>query len=102
MNRCTDAVKVTSFTIAAENGWKLVPYRTEMADEKVDSKLIGFTLNDVETTVRGSSETLVPAGDWTVGMNGTLPLTYDAVVSALSQPVEEQVLSVVFVLEWQT
>ena len=101
-NRSTDAVKVTSFTIAAENGWKLVPYRTEMADEKVDSKLIGFTLNDVETTVRGSSETLVPAGDWTVGMNGTLPLTYDAVVSALSQPVEEQVLSVVFVLEWQT
>ena len=34
--------------------------------------------------------------------HGKLPLTYDAVVSAVSQPVTEQdVLSVVFVLEWK-
>ena len=34
--------------------------------------------------------------------NGKLPLSYDAVVSAVSQPVTEQdVLSVVFVLEWK-
>ena len=33
-------------------------------------------------------------------LNGTLPLAYDAVVSALSEPVDEQVVSVLFVLEW--
>ena len=39
---------------------------------------------------------------WTIAENGKLPLSYDAVVSAVSQPVTEQdVLSVVFVLEWK-
>ena len=37
----------------------------------------------------------------TIAENGKLPLTYDAVVSAVSQPVTAQnVLSIVFVLEW--
>ena len=39
-------------------------------------------------------------GDWTIPLDGSLPLTYDAVVSALSQPVDERVVSIVFVLEW--
>ena len=54
----------------------------------------------METSRAGGSETLALSGNWTVPLGGTLPLSYDAVVSALSQPVDEQVASIVFVLAW--
>ena len=47
-----------------------------------------------------TAETLALSGNWTVSLGGTLPLSYDAVVSAFSQPVDEQVVSILFVLEW--
>ena len=62
--------------------------------------LIGFALNGAETASKGTTEALALTGDWTVPLDGKLPLTYDAVVSALSQPVDQQVISIVFVLEW--
>ena len=100
-NDSTGAVKVTGVTVSSGNGWTLVPYATNMAREKVDTRLIGLSLNGVETDTEGSSEILPLSGDWTVPENGNLPLSYDAVISALSQPVTNQaVLSVVFVLEW--
>ena len=100
-NDSTGAVKVTGVTVSANNGWTLVPYATNMAREKVDTRLIGLSLNGVETDTEGSSEILPLSGDWTVPENGNLPLSYDAVISALSQPVTDQaVLSVVFVMEW--
>ena len=100
INRSTAAVQVTGVTVTAVNGWTLVPYDTDMAEEKVDSQLIGFSLNGVKTSRAGGSETLALSGNWTVSLGGTLPLSYDAVVSALSQPVDEQVASIVFVLAW--
>ena len=100
VNHSTAAVQVTGVTVSAVNGWTLVPYGTDMASQKVDSRRIGFSLNGSKTAAEGSSEVLALTGDWTVPLDGTLPLEYDAVVSALSQPVEEQVLSVTFVLEW--
>ena len=72
-----------------------------MAHAKVDAKQLGFKINDSVTTKTGDAETLVLRGAWDIAENGTLPLSYDAVVSAVSKPVTEQeVLSVVFVLEW--
>lgn len=100
VNHSTAAVQVTGVTVSAVNDWTLVPYGTDMALEKVDSRLIGFALNGSETASKGTTEALALTGDWTVPLDGNLPLTYDAVVSALSQPVDEQVVSIVFVLEW--
>ena len=100
VNHSTAAVKVTGVTVSAVNSWTLVPYDTDMASEKVDSRLIGFALNGAETASKGTTETLALTGDWTVPLDGNLPLAYDAVVSALSQPVDQQVVSIVFVLEW--
>ena len=91
---------MTGVTVSAVNGWTLGPYDTDMASEKVDSRLIGFALNGSETASKGTTEALALTGDWTVPLDGNLPLTYDAVVSALSQPVDQQVVSIVFVLEW--
>ena len=101
INASTGTVVVSSVSISTKNGWQLVPFATDMAHEKVDARLLGFKINDSETTKTGDAETLVLRGPWDIAENGKLPLSYDAVVSAVSQPVTEQdVLSIVFVLEW--
>lgn len=100
VNNSTAAVSVTGLTVTAENGWSLVPYSYNMALAKVDAKQIGFSVNGVATANRGASEAISLPGNWTIAKGGALPLTYDATVSAMSAPVREQVLTVVFVLNW--
>ena len=66
-----------------------------------DAKQLGFKINDSVTAKTGDTETLVLRGPWDIAENGKLPISYDAVVSAVSKAVTEQeVLSIVFVLEW--
>ena len=102
INGSTGEVIVSSVSISTKNGWKLVPFDTDMAHAKVDAKQLGFKINDAQTSKTGDTETFSLPSPWTIAENGKLPLTYDAVVSAVSQPVTEQdVLSVVFVLEWK-
>ena len=101
INGSTGAVVVSSVGISTKNGWQLVPFNTDMAHEKVDAKQLGFKINDSETTKTGNTETFSLASPWEIAENSRLPLSYDAVVSAVSKAVTEQeVLSVVFVLEW--
>ena len=101
INASTGDVIVSSVSISTKNGWQLVPYTTDMAHAKVDAKQLGFKINDSLTTKTGDAETFSLTSPWTIAENGKLPLSYDAVVSAVSQPVTEQdVLSIVFVLEW--
>ena len=102
INGSTGEVIVSSVSISTKNGWQLVPFDTDMAHAKVDAKQLGFKINDAQTSKTGDTETFSLTSPWTIAENGKLPLTYDAVVSAVSQPVTEQdVLSVVFVLEWK-
>ena len=102
INASTGDVIVSSVSISSKNGWQLVPYTTDMAHAKVDAKQLGFKINNSVTTKTGDAETFSLTSPWTIAENGKLPLSYDAVVSAVSQPVTEQdVLSVVFVLEWK-
>lgn len=102
INASTGDVIVSSVSISTQNGWQLVPYTTDMAHAKVDAKLLGFKINDAQTSKIGDAETFNLTAPWTIAENGRLPISYDAVVSAVSQPVTEQdVLSVVFVLEWK-
>ena len=101
VNNSIGAVAVTSVTLQAENGWTLVPYSTEMAHEKVDANLVGFSINGAASTRIGQEENLVLDGDWTIPQGGTLPFAYDAVISAVSQAVtEEVILSVIFIVKW--
>ncbi len=101
INGSTGEVVVSSVSISTKNGWKIVSYATDMAHEKVDAKLLGFKINGAQTTKNGNAETLDLTSPWTIAENGRLPISYDAVVSAVSKAVTEQeVLSVVFVLEW--
>jgi len=102
INASTGDVIVSSVSISTKNGWQLVPYTTDMAHAKVDAKQLGFKINDSVTTKTGDAETFSLTSPWKIAENGKLPLSYDAVVSAVSQPVTEQdVLTVVFVLEWK-
>ena len=101
INASTGTVVVSSVSISTKNGWQLVPYTTDMAHEKVDAKLLGFKINDAQTSKTGDAETFALSAPWEITENGRLPISYDAVVSAVSKAITEQeVLSVVFVLEW--
>ena len=101
INGSTGEVVVSAVSISTKNGWQLVPFNTDMAHEKVDAKLLGFKINGVQTSKNGSAETFSLAAPWEIAENSRLPINYDAVVSAVSKAVTEQeVLSVMFVLEW--
>ena len=102
INGSTGEVVVSSVSISTKNGWQIVPYTTDMAHEKVDAQLLGFKINGAQTTKNGNAETFALSAPWEIAENGKLPLSYDAIVSAVSKAVTEQeVLSVVFVLEWR-
>ena len=98
-NNSTCDVRVTGISLKTENGWTLVPFTYNMAAAKVDSKLIGFAIGNVASTVEGNSESLALTGDWSIDAGAVLPLDYDANVSATSVGIDEQVLTVVFVVE---
>lgn len=98
VNNSTGAVTVTGVKFTTANGWTLVPYTTNMANAKVNSKCIGFTINGAASTVTGSTEAKTTA--WQIAKGASLPLDYAAVVSATSRAVNEQVLTVVFVVGW--
>ena len=101
VNNSSHAVEITSVMITAGNGWTIVPYDYNMADEKVDSKLIGFYLNGAETTQTGTNETLALPDNWTIDRDDSFDLDYDAVISATSEIIQnEQVLTLVFVINW--
>lgn len=113
-NNSYGAVKVSSVTIQAAEGWHLAAFETNMADEKVDSNLIGFALTiggGAQLATDGSSDetqTLLDAaieGCYLTGAGNTagntVAITYDAVVSPVSSAVTNTgVASVVFTVEW--
>ena len=100
VNNSSSAVQVSGVTLRAENGWTIVPYATNMAAQKVDSKKIGFALDRMQTAATGKSEQLTGTASMTASAGATLPLSYDAVVSASSAAINEQVLTIVFVVGW--
>lgn len=113
-NNSYGAVKVSSVSIQAAEGWHLADFQTNMADEKVDSNLIGFALTigggaqlatDESST---ETQTLLDAaaeGCYMTGAGNTsgnsVAIAYDAVVSPVSSAVTNTgVASVVFTVEW--
>ena len=101
VNNSTGDVMVSSVSVTSKNGWEFVPYSTNMAKAKVDARQVGFKINSSETSKTGDSEVFTLAAPWTVKEADALSINYDAVVSAVSQPVTgQEIMSVVFVLEW--
>lgn len=113
-NNSYGAVKVSSVTIQAAEGWHLADFQTNMADEKVDSNLIGFALTIGGGTQLATGEssteaqTLLDAAIEGCYMTGAgnqegnaVAIAYDAVVSPVSSAVTNTgVASVVFTVEW--
>ena len=83
INVSTGEVVVSSVSISTRNGWQIVPYTTDMAHEKVDAQLLGFKINGAQTTKNGNAETFALSAPWEIAENSRLPLSYDAVVSAV-------------------
>ena len=113
-NNSYGAVKISSVSIQAAEGWHLADFETNMADEKVDSNLIGFALTIGGGTQLATGEssteaqTLLDAaieGCYLTGAGNqegnTVAIAYDAVVSPVSSAVTNTgVASVVFTVEW--
>lgn len=99
VNNSTGPVSIKEITLTARNGWTLVPFTVNMANEKVDSKQIGFVINGAQSASRGENEAL-SVDTSPIAAGESLPIVYDAVISANSEAVDEQVLTVVFVVGW--
>ena len=116
INNSYGAVKVSGVTINAAQNWKLADFTTNMANEKVDSNLVGFALTigggEKQTTDSSATDTqalldsaiagcyMTGSGDTT---GNTVSVAYDAVVSPVSTAVTNTgIASVVFVIEWDT
>ena len=103
-NDSAGTVMVTDIWVSGENGWSVVPYSRNMASEKVDSKQIGLMLNNTATEIIGGDNTAVltlTEYEWIIAPDSALPLTYDAVISAISRPIiGETVLTLYFVVGW--
>ena len=113
-NNSYGAVKVSSVTIQAAEGWHLADFGTNMADEKVDSNLIGFALTIGGGTQLATGESSTEAqtlldtaieGCYMTGAGNqegnAVAIAYDAVVSPVSSAVTNTgVASVVFTVEW--
>ena len=113
-NNSYGAVKVSSVSIQAAEGWHLADFGTNMADEKVDSNLIGFALTIGGGTQLATDESSTEAqtlldtaieGCYMTGAGNqegnAVAIAYDAVVSPVSSAVTNTgVASVVFTVEW--
>ena len=103
INSSSAAVKVTDILVSGENGWSVAPYRTDMANEKVDSRQIGLRINNAETgdCIDGTAALELTESEWIILPESELPLYYDAIVSASSVPIMDlQVMTVYFVVGW--
>ena len=113
-NNSYGAVKVSAVSIQAAEGWHLADFGTNMADEKVDSNLIGMALTigggaqlatDDSSTESQALLAAAVEGCYMTGVGNTsgnsVAIAYDAVVSPVSNAVTNTgVASVVFTVEW--
>lgn len=101
INNSTAAVSVKKADINSRNGWNIVPYSTNMANEKVDSKKIGFKMNGIQTDSSGTTDSLSYNNSWIIEKDKSSAVVYDAVVSATSTPIDEQVIEIVYIVDWK-
>ena len=101
INNSTAAVSVKKADINSRNGWNIVPYSTNMANEKVDSKKIGFKMNGIQTDSAGTTDSLSYNNSWIIEKGKSSAVVYDAVVSATSTPIDEQVIEIVYIVDWK-
>lgn len=101
VNNSTAAVSVTKADVSARNGWNIVPYSTNMANEKVDAKKIGFKMNGIQTDSSGTTDSLSYNNSWIIEKDTSSSVVYDAVVSATSSPIDEQVIEIVYIVDWK-
>lgn len=97
-NNSTDAVKVNSISLVPENDWTVVSYSTNMANEKVNCKKIGFKICEATTT---SDTEMTMNGDWSIESGESMDLDYDAKISATTESITgEKIMDVIFVIDW--
>ena len=109
VNNSFGAVKVNSVSIEAAQGWNLTAFgdKATLAKEKVDSNKFGFSISlgngaaQVTDNKNASKQTLLEAAVEGCYMSGVGDITYDAIVTPVSEAVvNASVASVLFVIAW--
>ena len=115
VNNSYGAVRVSSVTISAAEGWHLTSFgdKSVLAAEQVDSNKLGFAMSigggaQVKTNGTDSTQVLISApvvGCYMTGAGdpegSVAGIEYDGIVTPLSNAVTNAtVASVVFVIEW--
>ena len=116
VNNSYGAVKVSSVTITAANGWKLTAFGapSTLAKAKVDSNQVGFAMSiggGAQLTTKANSsasQNLLSAAVAGCYMSGNgdqtsnrVAITYDAIVTPVSNAVTNTgIASVLFIIEW--
>ena len=117
INNSYGAVRVKKVSITAASGWHLTAYgsKAAMANEKVNSNKIGFSISIgggrfMKTTTEADTQVLISSpipGCYMTGVGdprgNTVDIEYSAVVTPLSRGLNHAtVANVVFVVEWDT
>lgn len=115
VNNSYGAVRVKTVTISAASDWNLTSFgdKTSLADEKVDSNKLGFSLSigggkEVMTKGNAATQKLIAApmdGCYMTGVGdpsgNTAAIDYAAIVTPMSGAVNNSTIAnVIFVIEW--
>ena len=102
-------VKVTNVSINMKNGWALVDYNKDFKDTPVNSKMLGFKLNGIESTDEGFTfdsaafpSLNAASGKGNLAFYDKLLLDYKARLPAQSEALNNEVLAdVVITVDWE-
>ena len=115
VNNSYGAVRVKTVTISAASDWNLTSFgdKTSLADEKVDSNKLGFSLSigggkEVMTKGNAATQKLISApmdGCYMTGVGdvnrNSAAIDYSAIVTPMSGAVNNTTIAnVIFVIEW--
>lgn len=107
VNNSKGMVEVTNMEIEGDNGWAIVDYATDMAEQAVDTKVVAMKINNCETTgddaIAFDNTGYVNFNVMTGvdGDNNIIPIVYDAKLPTQSTVIDgTSIANVVFTLAW--
>ena len=107
VNNSKGMVEVTNMEIEGDNGWAIVDYNTDMAEQAVDTKVVAMKINNCTTTGADAID-FENAGHLNFnvmtgvdGDNNIIPITYDAKLPTQSTIIDgTSIATVIFTLAW--
>jgi hypothetical protein len=100
INNSYGPIVVDNLKLTASSGWQLANYNDDYKSKKVNSKDLGFKINNEEVQTDGT--VTMTETDWpSIAGHGNLPITYNGKLSARSTPISGvQAATAEFLFDW--